>query len=67
MHIKPGNQKSLWDAVKIARDENTSSIPKKMKCGDDLIEEHNIPEGFAQHFTDKVNNITKETESDTNI
>jgi hypothetical protein len=32
MHIKPGNQKSLWDAVKIARDENTSSIPKKMKC-----------------------------------
>jgi hypothetical protein len=34
LHIRPGNPKSLWDAVKIAKDEDASPIPSEMTVRD---------------------------------
>jgi hypothetical protein len=50
-HIKPSNQKSLWDAIKIAKDENTAKIPLKMQYGKKIIERESIPEVFPNIST----------------
>jgi hypothetical protein len=52
-HIKPGNPKSLWDAVKIAKDEDTSSIPSKMKWKGKDINREAIAGTFASHCRKK--------------
>jgi hypothetical protein len=63
-HIKIGNLKTLWDAVKIAKDENTCAIPRRMRDGDETIDEERLQEAFAEHFSNNVENIVKETAMD---
>jgi hypothetical protein len=60
-HIRPGNAKTLWDAVRIAKDEDTSSIPSKMNWNGREIDKDKIAEKFAEHFRNKVENTIKET------
>ena len=61
--IMPGNNKSLWDAVKIAKDQNTDELPDEMNIDGMPIPTNEIAEEFAKMFEQKV----KDIESTTNI
>ena len=45
--IKPGNSKSLWEAVKIAKDQNIEELPDQMKFNGNTIPNENLAEEFA--------------------
>ena len=62
--IQPGNSKSLWDATKIAMDKECTDIPDKVHHGQNVYENEDIPEAFANYFMDKVNNIAQSTTLD---
>ena len=57
--IIPGNTKSLWDAVKLAKDMDTPKLPSQMYRNNNLINEEELPDKFADLFGDKVNDIVK--------
>ena len=65
--ILPGNTKSLWDAVKIAKDQNVSSIPKSMKLNGANIDYNKLPEKFGDFFTEKVRDIIASSTIDDTI
>lgn len=52
--ILPGNTKTLWTAVKIAKDINTHSIPPNMTLEGTEIITKNQPDAFAKFFNDKI-------------
>ena len=58
--ILPGNTKSLWDAVKIAKDINIPMLPTSMFLNNTKIMESELPDAFAEFFTNKVNTITND-------
>ena len=62
--LKPGNSKSLWDAVKTAKDIGTSTLPCSMTFGDVKIEEHERSDYFASFFDEKVKTITDRVKID---
>ena len=65
--IIPGNSKSLWNAVKIAKNTNVSSIPISMYLNGQLISEQEIPDAFASFFYEKIKNIVTLTEIDQTV
>ena len=66
--IIPNNTKSLWDAVRIAKDLNIQNLPDKMQAPNgDYIGKDNLPEAFAEFFKNKVENILTETMIDDSI
>ena len=58
--ILPGNSKSLWDAVKIAKDINITSLPNEMFYSDIKIDQNLLPDTFADCFESKVRKIVNE-------
>ena len=58
--IRPGSAKSLWDSVKIARNEGNDPLPSEMYLGETNYKGEEIPEAFADYFKWKVENITAE-------
>ena len=55
--IIPNNSKSLWDAVKLAKDLNVEAletIPTKMSVDDTEIKKEDLPQAFADYFRLKV-------------
>ena len=58
------NSKSLWQAVKIAKDVGISTLPKIMKYKDSGIERSDC---FAGFFRDKIDSITSELVIDPNV
>jgi hypothetical protein len=66
-HIRNGNSKTLWDAVKVARDENTASIPNKVHWNDTEYKNEEIASAFSEFFENKVTGIVKETRIQTNV
>ena len=58
--IKPGNSKTLWDAVKISKDSNINPIPKEMELLGEKIKYDELPDAFARFFKDKVDVIANE-------
>ena len=65
--IIPGNSKSLWNAVKAAKDIGTSNLPVAMKIAGRSISEHERSDCFAAFFVNKVETITNETIVDQNV
>ena len=65
--ILPGNTKSLWNAVKIAKDQNAEKLPNKLYKGGEEIEGKNACNEFAKFFDDKVKNIVETAMVDENI
>ena len=65
--IKPGNNKTLWDAVKIAKDQNIEDLPDKMNLNGKSIANNNLAEAFADMFEKKVNEIVSTTSIDANV
>ena len=60
--IIPGNSKSLWDAVKTAKDININSLPEVLYKDNNSIPLGERSNVFAKHFFDKVNSITATTQ-----
>ena len=56
--ILPGNTKSLWDAVKIAKNMGVNAIPHVLYKNQQEIIHANAPEEFARFFKNKVKTIT---------
>ena len=52
--IIPGNSRSLWKAVNVAKDQNSNEIPKSMFNEGISINEEELPECFAEYFENKV-------------
>ena len=44
----PGNSKSLWQAVKLAKNLGANNIPKNMSLNGEGMSGHEISEGFAE-------------------
>ena len=65
--IKPGNSKSLWDAVKIAKNTNIPPLPQSMTLNDVTIDSANLPDAFANYFKEKVSNIVMEQTIDDSV
>ena len=66
-NIVPSNSKSLWDAVRIAKDMNISNLPDIFTLNEIEIAKTKAPEAFAQFFHDKVEKIVRETLIDDGI
>ena len=65
--ILPGNSKSLWDAVKKAKDINNPKLPPKMTLNDLEIPTSDLPDTFANFFKDKVSLIINEQVIDDSV
>ena len=55
--IIPGNSKSLWKAVNIAKDVNSNEIPSKMYRDWIEINEEERSESFADFFENKISDF----------
>ena len=56
-NIRPGNSKSLWDAVKLAKDINIPKLPNNMTLNDNKIDRNDLPDAFADFFKLKTQTI----------
>ena len=50
-----GSSKSLWEAVKIAKDINNEKMPKEMFKDGTLVKTEDLAGCFADVFEDKIN------------
>ena len=66
-NIIPGNAKSLWNAVKIAKDINVSPMPSYMLNNEHEVIMDKLPDQFAKHFKTKVGNLTTENNIQQNV
>ena len=57
-NIVPGNSKSLWDAVKCAKNLNTEKLPSQMFKNDIQIEDYKLEDTFADYFEEKIIIVT---------
>ena len=55
--ILPGNSKSLWHAVKIAKNIGESEIPDNMTLNNEPVNCDDISESFAEFFEKKLFSI----------
>ena len=65
--ITPGNSKSLWQAVKLAKNFGITHIPDLMTLGGVEISGQDISHGFANFFDKKVNDIVISTKVNNNV
>ena len=66
-NIIPGNSKSLWDAVNIAKDINIPKLPEQMYLNDIPIGKNTLPDIFAESFVAKVNTIVDQQSISDNV
>ena len=59
--IIPGNTRSLWKAVNLAKDINTSPIPDILHLNGNPIPMRDISDVFAGYFDSKIQSIVNET------
>ena len=57
--LVPGNTKSLWNAVNLAKDINPNNIPKNMTNNDVDIDPEDLSNAFAGYFDSKVKSIVE--------
>ena len=60
----PGNAKSLWNAVKIAKDLNVDPRSSKMNQNNILLPNDDQPDQFASYCNDKIITIMNTTIDD---
>ena len=63
----PGNSKSLWTAVKIAKDTGCAQIPNNMNLKGVPVVGSGISDCFAKFFDEKVKNIVGKVKIDENV
>ena len=57
----PNNSKSLWEAVKIAKNLNIQNLPDKLSLHDRWTDNNHLPDTFANFFKSKVDDIVNES------
>ena len=67
MNLIPGNNKSLWTSVKLAKDLNIQQIPDNLTLNNVAIEIQDIPDTFATFFKNKIANIVNESQINYNV
>ena len=65
--IIPGNSKTLWDAVKAAKNIYTPKIPPDMTLFNEIVDQKDRSDTFADFFRDKVNSIVAEQQISHNV
>ena len=65
--LLPGNSKSLWRAVSIAKDIGHPTIPNNMLSNNVNVSGQEISEHFAKFFKKKVEDIVTEMNVDNNV
>ena len=65
--IIPNNNKTLWQAVKIAKNINISPLPKQLNHNNVPIKDDKIPDAFANYFMEKITTILNETCIDNSV
>ena len=55
--IVPGNSRSLWRAVKHAKDMNSNDLPSVMLSGGVVIKTEDLADAFANIFETKISNL----------
>ena len=65
--ILPGNSKSLWEAVRISQDVNSTFMPDVMLENQTKIPQESLPSVFGNFFLNKVNSITNDLQINNNI
>ncbi len=53
----PGNTKSLWDAVKIARYIEPTPLPTELVRDGVYYAQGDLPMGFSNHFKSKIRDL----------
>jgi hypothetical protein len=68
MHVRskiiPGNNKSLWDAVKIARDIEPTPLPAMLTRDGINYDRKTAPEAFSKYFKTKISTLEEGTTID---
>ena len=62
-----GNSRSLWSAVKIAKDTGTNDIPQNMSYNGVVVAGNEVAESFAQFFENKVSKIVNSSQIYQNV
>ena len=57
LHLNNNNSSNLWKAVKIAKDQGTNDIPRKVTLNDVAVCESNVANTLAGFFYNKINII----------
>ena len=65
--ITPGNSKSLWTAVNLAKDVGTPEIPINMYYEGGAISGDKVADTFANFFEDKVKKLVEKVTIDPNV
>ena len=65
--IIPGNSKSLWNAVKKAKDQNISFLPENLTLNNLPVNPPETADTFAVFFMDKVDTIVRECSVDEDV
>ena len=52
--IAPGDNKSLWTAIKIAKNQSSNSIPNVLTLNNEQVSGHEVSEAFASFFNQKI-------------
>ena len=63
----PGNSKTLWDSVKIAKNVNINNLPELMTLNDLPIPKIDLQDTIANHFKSKIDNIVNESTINANV
>ena len=63
----PGNNKTLWDSVKIAKDLNINKLPETMTLNNVSVKSENLPDEFASYFKMKIETIVHESNICNNV
>ena len=65
--IIPGNTKSLWDAIKIARDIEPTFLPEEVYKNDVKYARNEMPAAFCEHFAEKIRSLESELKINKNV
>ena len=65
--IIPGNSKSLWNAIKRAKDINPNQLPREMRMDGNIVKSEDLSDCFANFFDNKVKRIVETCKVDNNV
>ena len=65
--MSPGNSKSLWTAINLAKDAGTPEIPNYMCFESVPVSENDVADCFADFFDSKVKKLEESGTIDQNV
>ena len=65
--ILPGNNKSLWAAVKVAKNQSINSIPKSLLLNNVPVCDKEVANEFAEFFHNKIEKLKRQVKINNNV